>query len=386
MIAKNRFYLYAAWLALIVGLGAPVAISLAQGPEMVLPAEPASTWLHEPLLPTPNFAYPALDQPSTNQPLVSQPPSGQPSAEEPILDDAFQLDGPEPPYQSLKGDLPAAANDVNVKIASALGGLHDFWGYRYGSSSMDWIIGSARQFGMFSFGGDHYQTAGFHSGLGLGTRFHFLNGPIQTDMPSRVYDFSVAYQCRRQLGPLAYDVAVSVLAASDFEGSSREGIRFPSHAVGYLQFNPAAQLVFGVDYLDRGDVKLLPVGGLIWLPRPDMRFELVFPRPRAVFQLSPPVSSLCGEDSPLSRQDEYRLYVAGDLGGGSWAIERTTLQNDLATYRDLRLSVGIESVHANGSCSAFEICYLFARRLEYTSASGNTDLDDTAMIRFVHFY
>ena len=80
-------------------------------------------------------------------------------------------------------------------------------------------------------------------------------------------------------------------------------------------------LVFGIDYLDRGDIKLLPVGGLIWTPNPAMRFEVVFPRPRAVFQLS----------------DRYRLYVSGELGGGSWAIRRVSQDDDLATYRDLRV-------------------------------------------------
>ena len=64
-----------------------------------------------------------------------------------------------------------------------------------------------------------------------------------------------------------------------------------------------------------------------------MRFELVFPRPRAVFQLT----------------DRHRLYVAGELGGGTWAIERVTLDDDLATYRDLRVCIGVEYVEKDGS-------------------------------------
>ena len=159
---------------------------------------------------------------------------------------------------------------------------------------------------MFSIVWDHYEKSGINKSFGVGMGFHFLAGPDQTDMPPRVFDFSLAYQIRQRLGPLAFDLAASVMASSDFKGNARKGILFPSHAVGFLSVGPALDLVFGVDYLDRGDIKLLPVAGLIWIPNPDMRFELVFPRPRAVFQLT----------------DRHRLYLAGELGGGSWAIER----------------------------------------------------------------
>lgn len=249
--------------------------------------------------------------------------------------------------------------------------LSGFLGYRYEVGSTDWIIGTRDQFGMFSFTWDHYREPGANHGVGLGFQFHLLSGPLQTDMPPRLYDFSIAYQHRDTLGPLSYDVAASVMASSDFEGDSHEGIRFPGHAVGFLSIGPKADLVFGVDYLDRGDVKLLPVGGVILLPDPDIRLEVVFPRPRAVFRLT----------------DRHQLYVAGELGGSSWAIERaTTLVDDLATYRDLRLCVGLQSIDKSNDRTAIEIGYLFDRRLEYTSGNGNFSPHDTAMIRMVRTF
>jgi len=270
-------------------------------------------------------------------------------------------------------------------------GLRDFWGYRYERSSLDWIVGHGDQFGMFSLHSDHYQRAGEKSGLGVGLDFHFTSGPVQTEMPPRLYDFSLAYQCRTRVGVFAYDLAASVTASSDFEGSAREGIRYPAHAVGFLQIDPSAELVFGVDYLDRGDIKLLPVGGVIWIPRDDVRLELVFPRPRATFAL--PMFGRgwldFGEDcrliSPRSRK-ERRLYVAGDLGGGTWAVERGGMHDDLATYRELQLSLGLECVDQSGSRSAIEVAYLFERRLEFTSGSGNMRLDDTVMLRWISSY
>ncbi len=103
-----------------------------------------------------------------------------------------------------------------------------------------------------------------------------------------------------------------------------------------------------------------------------MRFEVVFPRPRLVFQVS----------------ERHRLYVAGELGGGSWAIDRENfdLDDDLATYRDLRVCVGIEDVEKDGRRSAFEIAYLFNRRLEYSSGIGDMNLNDAVLLRLVTRY
>jgi hypothetical protein len=246
----------------------------------------------------------------------------------------------------------------------------EFVGYRYSAGSLEWIPGGGNQFGMFSIAWNHYQKEGITSGLGMGAGFHFLSGPDQTDMPPRTYDFSLAYQIRQRLGPLTFDASAAVLAASDFKGSAREGILFPSHAVGYVNVSPALDAVLGVDFLDRGDIKLLPVAGLIWAPRPDVRFEAVFPRPRAVFQLA----------------DRYRLYLAGELGGGTWEIERAAGGDDLATYRDLRVCIGLEHAEKHGIRSAFEIGCLFDRRLVYSSGIGDMNLDDAVMFRLVTWY
>jgi hypothetical protein len=134
--------------------------------------------------------------------------------------------------------------------------------------------------------------------------------------------------------------------------------------------SPITDLVFGVDYLDRGDIRLLPVGGLITVLHQHVRLEAVFPRPRVVFRLT----------------DRNQLYVGGELGGNTWAIERVTMVDDLATYRDLRLCVGLQTIDDDGDRTALEIGYLFDRRLEYTSGNGDLRLNDTAMIRLVRTF
>ena len=105
----------------------------------------------------------------------------------------------------------------------------------------------------------------------------------------------------------SYDVAGGGDGVERFRGQQpRPGFGFPATRWGFCPIGPNMDLVFGIDYLDRGDVKLLPVGGLIMVPHPDVRLEVVFPRPRAVFRLT----------------GKHQLYVSGELGGSSWAIER----------------------------------------------------------------
>lgn len=304
---------------------------------------------------------------------LAQPPEGesrgfeQPSAAVDLQPTWTESPGPLS-GEALATDVPAAVETV-IEPSPPVG-LDAFLGYRYDSDSANWVVGNGDQFGMFSLDWNHYRDSGVNHGFDVGLQFHFLGGPVRTDMPPRVFDFSIAYQHRDRVGAFGYDVAVSVMASSDFEGSSREGIRFPGHAVGFLSMGPRAELVFGVDYLDRGDVKLLPVAGLIAVPHPDVRLEAVFPRPRVVFQLT----------------DRHRLYAGGELGGGTWAIERATKVDDLATYRDLRLCIGLERAKDGGRRSAVEISYLFDRRLEYTSGNGDFSPRDTAMIRLVESF
>jgi hypothetical protein len=316
---------------------------------------------------------PTVEQspPSVYQPPQSPPPGEQPQLS-PSVDQPFQMPPPQNPSPDA-ADAPITNGPVTLDPSAEAPPvvlLSDFMGYRYSTSSLDWIPGGAEQFGMFSILWDHYQPAGIHNGLGFGAGFHFPCGPLVTDMPPRLYDFSLGYQFRERVGLLAFDLATAVRASSDFEGSARQGIRFPNHAVGFLTVRPTLDLVFGADYLDRGDIKLLPVAGLIWTPKPAVRYELVFPRPRVVFQVS----------------DQYRLYMSGELGGGSWAIEREWGENDLASYRDFRVCVGIACVQKDGRQSALEVGYLFNRRIEYATGIGDTNLPDGMLLRLVTMY
>ena len=168
-----------------------------------------------------------------------------------------------------------------------------------------------------------------------GFAVHFLNGPNSVALPPEVYD---AYTEFRWLGHLTprwgFDVAVTPGVASDFRQDSGHAVRITGHGIAAWTLTPVPapptvptlMLVLGADYLDRTDVPLLPVAGLVWTPNDDTKFELVFPQPkisRRVYW------------SGISKEDvQDWVYLGGELGGGTWAIRRADGQNDLLNYRD----------------------------------------------------
>ena len=123
--------------------------------------------------------------------------------------------------------------------------------------------------------------------------------------------------------------------------------------------------MFGVEVLDRDDVSALPVFGLLWRPYDDLVVECVFPRPRIQLRLS----------------DNRALTFGGELGGGTWAIQREDLSRDNATYRDIRLTWGITSFDDDDD-STLEVGWAFDRSLEYRSARGDTNLEGAFLLRW----
>ena len=242
--------------------------------------------------------------------------------------------------------------------------------YRTNANWFEYIPGDGDQFGWLSLGSDPYQKRGYRSGFSTAINIHLLSGPNAVALPPRLFDFSLGYQTRGRIQDvMSYDLATTIGIFADFEGSARNGVRFPGHAVGMLHYTPEIDVVFGVDYLSRDDIKLLPVMGLSWRPKSmeSMRFDLVFPRPRIDYTLD----------------QSRKLYVAGRLGGGTWEIEFPNSDNDVMTYRDLQLVVGLERLKANGNVSAWEFGYLFDRNVEFRTLTGETHFDDAFLFRIV---
>jgi hypothetical protein len=200
--------------------------------------------------------------------------------------------------------------------------------------------------------------------------WHFLDGPTTTDLPSDVYDVSLDVSLYRPIGDKwLVQVAIVPGIYTDGDNTSTDALRVQGRVMGFYTMNSGKQLVLGIVYLDREDIPVLPTFGVVWQPRDDLRYELMFPKPRLSWR-------------QYAEADwEQWVYVTGELGGGSWAVRRTTGLDDIATYRDLRFVIGLERKRTTGRSWHVEAGYVFARELEFDSSVGDVSFDETAFIR-----
>jgi len=199
---------------------------------------------------------------------------------------------------------------------------------------------------------------------------HYLDGPSVNDLPAHLHDASIEIRHMRKLTPtLGLDLAIAPGWHGDFQSGSGKTFRLPARVVTALDWTPQTQLVAGVAYFDRENFNILPVGGVIWKPDCETRVEAIFPRPRVARRFA-----CCGTM-------EDWMYVAGEVGGGSYGVRRDSGTADVATLTDLRLICGVERKNP-GSLSAFyEFGYVFAREIEYESTTPSFEPDDTVMVR-----
>lgn len=205
-----------------------------------------------------------------------------------------------------------------------------------------------------------------------GFQLDIFDGPTRTDLPGQAYAGLVEFSLARppsMTTPWGYELAAAPGYYSDFENTSSDAIRITGRGVLYLAQSVALQWVLGVTYLDREDIDFLPIAGFIYSPHDDLRLELVFPKPRIAQRI---------RQMPGSEQ---WVYLAGEFGGGEWAIERSNGREDIATIRDLRISLGLETKHAHDGSLFVEVGLVFDRELEYKSGIGDFDPDATAMLR-----
>jgi hypothetical protein len=233
--------------------------------------------------------------------------------------------------------------------------------------------GDGDQFGWLTFGSNTWLSRGESSGMEMNFNLHLLSGPEVVALPPRLYDFELGYQSKTSLSEkFSYDFGLSVGIYSDFEDSARDGVRFPAHLVGMVHPNENWDWVFGVEYLDRDDIKMLPVIGFIWhdTSLPGLRIEAVFPRPRIDLQI----------------QNNMRLYWTARLGGGSWDIEMPDETNDVFTYRDYQILMGLESLSKDKKLNAWEFGFVFSRHIEFRNRSDEVNLDEAFVLRHVTRY
>ena len=194
------------------------------------------------------------------------------------------------------------------------------------------------------------------------------NGPA--DVPGMLLAASVE---ARWFQPLSerwmLDFAVSPGLYTDGENTGSDALRITGRALAFYKWHEAVRVAFGAVYLDREDINVIPAVGLMVFPSHDTRIELLFPRPRLAQRIF--------NENGVERW----AYVAGEFGGGQWAITRADGSDDTLRIRDFRFLAGLEQKDACGAGWVVEGGFLFGRELEYDSGVGDAELDLTSLVR-----
>lgn len=198
----------------------------------------------------------------------------------------------------------------------------------------------------------------------------FLDGPTAVNLPPRLYETYVDFTWVPRLSARWTGIlGVAPSIYSDLEQGT-DGFRVTGKGLARYDWYPGQlQVIFGVLYLGRQDVKIMPAGGLIWTPNDRQKYELLFPRPK--------LAHLIRREARF----EDWLYLGAEFGGNSYAIQLPPGTPEIVTLRDYRAYVGLERKLNGGAGIRLEVGYAFGRVIEFASGLPELQADDTAMIR-----
>ena len=207
---------------------------------------------------------------------------------------------------------------------------------------------------------------------------HEWDGPTQvgSDLPGSAFSgfLDAGWETNPQQ-TLGMELGVRVGVFSAFDAINSNSIRIQGKALGRLRLTPTATLRAGVFYLDRNKIKLLPAGGILWMPNQDTRFDLFFPEPKLAHYVA-----------TLGNSDVW-WYLSGYYGGGAWTIKQTDGTNDEIDINDIRIMLGLEIGKSDQIRQGFrlgfiEAGYAFNRELIYrVRSTSNLDLDNSFVLR-----
>lgn len=207
-----------------------------------------------------------------------------------------------------------------------------------------------------------------------GFAFNWLEGPVDAvaDLPPRIYDayLDTAWH-PRFTDWLSADLGFRTGVWTDFDEVNSDSIRYLGRGLGVLSFSPNLDLLAGVWYLDRNDIKLLPAGGIHWRPNSEWDAYLVFPNPKVRKRFVNIGSS------------HWWYYFAGEYGGGRWTVQRASGMADDIDINDIRVIFGFEWETQTQARGHVEVGYVFEREILYarTNMPPRYELDDTVMVR-----
>lgn len=203
-----------------------------------------------------------------------------------------------------------------------------------------------------------------------GFGFHFWQAPDVLELPSTVFDAYVDVTWRTPVTErwgLAFGLTPGVYG--DYRQFNAKAFQLTGWGLVDLQLTKTWTLLAGAAVVRQLDMRVLPVGGLLWTPGANARLELLVPRSRFAWK----VRDFRSGGAAWS-------YAACQFGGGTWAIALPDDTTAVVTSSDLRAILGVEWFRTRTVAGVAEVGYVFARTI---SANGTPEFNptDTVMLQ-----
>lgn len=184
-----------------------------------------------------------------------------------------------------------------------------------------------------------------------GFGFHFWQAPDLLELPSTVFDAYVDIAWRTPFTErLGFGFGITPGVYGDYRQASAKAFQLTGWGLVDYRITDTLSVVAGAAVVRQLDMRVLPVGGLIWSPNAENRLELLVPRSRIVRRLR-----------GLDGGGAIWGYSALQFGGGSWAVTLPDASTALVTISDLRGILGLEWFRSRAVAGVAEVGYVFAR-------------------------
>lgn len=272
---------------------------------------------------------------------------------------------------------PSAPVDVAMDDFVAVGFEEDdLPGTRF---QANWLVGGGSDaFGVFDFDANHSWLLGYDDWppwtITPGLGFHVWSGPQTLDLPPRVYDAYLDIHWN-PINRDRWGLSLGVIPGwyGDFEIWDGHTFQLTGWTLANFRVHDRLQILAGLAYTRQLTSNLLPIGGLLWSPNDETRLELLIPKSKLTRKLFD------------SDRGSTWVYLAGQLGGGTWAVADSPGSNVLVTYNDLRVVIGIEGFRNDGCECSVEIGYVFARDISVDSVTVYSPQDTVSLQAILAF-
>lgn len=386
---QHNTFFCVAWLVVINPVVAQrVQFPSAVSPDDVVPpsyspSAPAITPTFDPYANS-NLGAPPADVPYSVAPQLGQPQYAQPQLGQPVLPQAAPPVTPPVPQQGgslFPSGLPYSWDSSTYQYGNSDGTVSRLQRFLQQLSAEHTFLYDKNDYNGFevnrtelsaTFGMPIFYNPDTPLLITPGFAFNWFEGPgvVGADMPPRAYDAYIDGAWHPQFNQfLGADLGLRTGVWTDFHELTDDSIRILGRGLGVIAITPQFDVLAGVWYLDRNEVKLLPAGGFHWRPNNLWDIYAVFPNPK-IRRRSINVGA-----------SQWWVYFAGEYGGDRWTVQREFTGDDV-DYNDIRVLFGIEWETQTQARGHLEVGYVFNRELVFAGSGDPTlELDDSIMFR-----